>query len=241
MRARIVAALVGLAVASGSARAASLQVSPVSIEVEAPGAAATLELRNDAADPVNAQIRVFRWTQDAGVEKLTPTDAVVASPPMALLAPGTNYTVRLVRLTKEPMLGGESYRVFVDELPAARAPQNRSVTLVVRYSIPVFFNAKESADAKVAWSIQELGGRAYLSATNDGDRHVRISALSIRDAGGKSISFGKGLTGYVLGRSTMRWAVPGKVARAGVGHSAVIVAETNFGPINAKPIVRPGP
>jgi fimbrial chaperone protein len=51
---------------STSPRAASLQVSPVSVEVPAPGAAATITLRNEGSNPLNAQIRVFRWSQVNG-------------------------------------------------------------------------------------------------------------------------------------------------------------------------------
>jgi len=240
MWASIVAALTFVALGFASeAQAASLQVSPVSVEVEEPDAAATLLLQNNGPAPLNAQIRVFRWTQDRGEEHLQPTDEVVASPPIAALQPGTDYTVRLVRITKEPLLAGESYRLFVDEIPNVRTQQNRSVALVIRYSIPVFFYPRGSVDASLAWSIEEHGGRFYVSATNRGDRHVRLSALSLHSAGGKSISFGKGLTGYILGRSSMRWAAPGNAAGIGITRSIAITAQSNFGPINASPSVRP--
>ena len=222
--------------AASSSQAASLQVAPVSIEVVAPAAAATLSLRNKSTAPLNAQIRVFRWLQEGGEEKLIPTDAVVASPPMATMAPGTEYTVRLVRLSNEPVQGEESYRLLVDELPASGAQQNKSVKLVIRYSIPVFFDSDDSANAKLTWSIEGHGERSYLVAANTGDRHVRISALSIRRPGGKSISFGAGLAGYVLGRSTMRWAAPGNAARLSADRSAIITAQTNFGPIHGSPV-----
>ena len=67
--------------------AASLQVTPVMIEVAAPGAATTVKLRNDGATPLNAQIRVFRWSQVNGEDKLEPTTDVVASPPLTKLSP----------------------------------------------------------------------------------------------------------------------------------------------------------
>jgi fimbrial chaperone protein len=45
------------------------------------------------AAPINAQIRVFKWAQENGEEKLEPTEEVVASPPLATLAPNTDYTI----------------------------------------------------------------------------------------------------------------------------------------------------
>ncbi len=240
MRAALVGSMISLALAAASSsQAASLQVAPVTIEAVAPAEAATLSLRNKSTAPLNAQIRVFRWVQEGGEEMLTPTDSVVASPPIATLAPGTEYTVRLVRLSKEPVQGEESYRLLVDELPAPATQQNQSVKLVIRYSIPVFFSSNDGASAKLTWSIEGGGGRGYLVASNAGDRHVRISGLAIRGAGGKSMSFGPGLAGYVLGRSTMRWAAPGKAAHLSADRSTIITAQTNLGPIKASPFERP--
>jgi fimbrial chaperone protein len=220
-------------------QAASLQVSPVGVEVQAPGAAATITLRNEGATALNAQIRVFRWVQLAGEEKLEPTDDVVASPPITTLAPSADYTVRIVRVTKEPLSAAEGYRLLVDELPDSAARRNRVVTLVLRYSIPVFFYPRDAAEAKLAWSVEQRSGRVYVSATNDGDRHVRISALKLRDDGGTVASFGSGLIGYVLGRSTMRWTAAASTNQSRIGRSIVISAQGDFGPINASPSEQP--
>jgi fimbrial chaperone protein len=149
------------------------------------------------------------------------------------LAPKTDYTVRLVRVTKQPVSIGETYRLLVDELPDPQTRKNRVVTLVMRYSIPVFYYARDTADAKLAWSVEQRGGHLHVSATNSGDRHVRISALKLRDGNGKTASFGNGLTGYVLGRSTMRWEAPGNFHRLGAASPIVISAQGDYGPINA--------
>ncbi|MFZ0495263.1 MAG: fimbria/pilus periplasmic chaperone [Methylocella sp.] len=124
--------------AASGASAASLQAAPVLLEVVAPAAAATVTLRNNGAKPIATQVRVFRWIQEAGVERLEPTEDVVASPPAVELQPGEDYVARVVRVTKKPVEGEEAYRLFVDELP--EAPQGRhTVNLVVRHSIPLFF------------------------------------------------------------------------------------------------------
>jgi fimbrial chaperone protein len=215
------------------AGAASLQVSPVSVEIPAPGASAIVKLRNEGTTPLNAQIRVFRWTQVKGLEKLEPTEDVVASPPIVSLAPKSDYTVRLVRVTKRPVEKGETYRLLVDELPELKQQRNGAVTFVLRYSIPVFFYSLDAAEAKVAWSIEQRNGRMFVTATNNGDRHVRISALNLRTGDGTTISFGNGLTGYVLGRSAMRWSASSSVNRIGAGGSVAISAEGDRGPIRA--------
>ena len=53
--------------------------------------------------------------------------------------PNTDYTVRIVRTKKEPVAKEESYRLLIDELPAAAGSQGAAVNIALRYSIPVFF------------------------------------------------------------------------------------------------------
>ena len=209
------------------------------MEVLSPAAAATFTLHNEGTSPLNAQIRVFRWSQVNGEEKLEPTTDVVASPPIAALAPKTDYTIRIVRVSKQPVATGETYRLFVDEIPDPKSRRNRVISLVMRYSIPVFFYPRDTTDAKLTWSIEQHGGKVLVSATNRGDRHVRISALTLHDDTGATASFGKGLTGYVLGRSTMRWVAPGNAHRLRVNGSVGIAAQGDHGPIDAKSSTQP--
>lgn len=218
---------------SFSARAGSLQVSPVGLEMQSPAATATMTLRNSGSEPINAQVRIFRWTQESGQDQLLPTDSVVASPPMTTLTPGVDYTIRVIRTAQAAVTTPEAYRLIVDEIPNRRMTQSRTVELVVRYSIPVFFYPRNSADAKLEWSLEKVGGQTYVKATNTGDQHIRLANMSVRTAGDRSVSIGRGLVGYVLGNSTMRWPAP-----VGIDSSVSILAQTNLGPIKASSIGR---
>jgi fimbrial chaperone protein len=217
--------------ASMGARAGSLQVEPVLIDVTAPGAASTVTLRNEGTAPINAQIRIFRWSQVDGKETLEPTNDVVASPPAAKLAPQTNYVVRVVRVTKRPVSGEESYRVLVDQLPDAAQQKGNTVNLLVRYSIPVFFGAADRSNAKVKWSATVSGSKLKITAHNEGERRIRIASLTLRDSHGKTLSFGNGLAGYVLGKSAMTWTKP--AGGFGGGGAITVTAQGDTGPINA--------
>jgi fimbrial chaperone protein len=221
-----------------SARAATLQIEPVLIDVTAPGAASTVTLRNEGAAPINVQIRVFRWSQVDGKENLEPTDDVVASPPAVTLAPKGNYVARIVRVSKRPVSGEESYRVLIDQLPAPAQKRTNAVNLLVRYSIPVFFGASERRDPAVAWTVAVSGNKVKVTARNDGDRRLRIASLNIRDGKGKTVSFSKGLVGYVLGNSTVAWTAPaGGFAADG---SVSVTAQSDSGPVDAVASVHSG-
>jgi fimbrial chaperone protein len=220
--------------ASAIAQAASLQVAPVFVEVQAPGASATLRLRNEGDRPLDAQIRIFRWTQVDGVDTLTPTSDVAASPPLASLRPNTDYTVRIVRTTKEPVVREESYRLLVDEVPAAATAQAATVKIALRYSIPVFFTAPGVAAPKLSWELQQRAPKPAIVVNNAGDRRIRLAKLKFTDGKGGTAEFGDGLAGYVLGHSTRVFAVPAKAKSFGAGGVVSISALSDIGPLDAK-------
>lgn len=79
-----------LAVVSGlvcvsSVQAASLQVSPISLDLTAPARTSSVTLRNNTDGTTNVQIRAYKWTQVAGVDQLMPANDVIVSPPAAAL------------------------------------------------------------------------------------------------------------------------------------------------------------
>ncbi|UGX87085.1 fimbrial biogenesis chaperone [Phyllobacterium meliloti] len=212
-----------------TANAASLRVAPTSLDLTAPGSAAVLTLTNQAKRPINVQVRVFRWTQVNGVEQLEPTSDVVASPPSTVLTGNKDYLVRVIRVSKKPVAGEESYRVIVDELPDPSRRKGGTVTLVMRYSIPVFFKDADASAPKVAWTIKRSGGGLVLAARNNGDSRLRLSDVQLMQ-GGREIGTRKGLVGYVLGGASMQWPVGGgKAVSAG---SIALKAQSDAGPLD---------
>jgi fimbrial chaperone protein len=215
-------------------QAASLQVAPVLVEVPAPGATATLKLRNEGIKPLDAQVRIFQWTQVDGADVLTPTNDVAASPPLASLRPKTDYTVRIVRTKKEPPPKEEAYRLLIDELPEPATGQPASVNIALRYSIPVFFTVP-GAPPKLSWALQQRANKPVVVASNAGDRRIRLAKLKITDGKGGVANFGEGLAGYVLGHSSMSFPVPPNAKGFGAGGLASISALSDLGPIEGKP------
>jgi fimbrial chaperone protein len=215
------------------AGASELRVEPILLELNAPAAAGTLTLRNDEDVKITVQTRVFQWSQSNGRESLDPTTDIVASPPIVSLAPHTDYTVRIVRTSKQPVRGEESYRLFIDQLPAPQRQGQRTVAILVRQSIPVFFRAAQLNKARVMWSLAHERDEVLITASNTGDERLRIADLRLRDAAGTNIGFGNGLVGYVLGRSSMTFIVTRPPRGFGAGGDVVVSAATNDGPIRA--------
>jgi fimbrial chaperone protein len=218
------------ALAAGAAAAGPLQVEPVLVDVTAPGAASTLTLRGDGT-PVEAQVRIFRWVQANGEDRLEPTTDVVASPPALSLKSDAAHVVRIVRVAKTPVAQEESYRILVDQLPNLAQQRNGTVNLILRQSIPVFFKPAAASGPKLTWSVAQANGKASLLAHNSGDRRVRVSDLKVRDGQGPDLTVAGGLAGYVLPGATKRWALPG--GRAAAGGTLRVAAQGDTGPIDA--------
>lgn len=219
--------------ATSLAHAGSLQVAPVSIEMKAHAAATSITLRNYGKAPIKAQVRVFRWVQVDGQERLEPTNDLVASPPMATVVPDKDYVVRLVRTAKQPVAAEETYRLIVDELPDPANMKAGRLNIAFRYSVPVFVSPLQAGESALTWSVEKRNGKTLLTAVNSGDRRVRVADLKVRNAKGKQVTIAKGLAGYVLARSSMSWVAPGSVQGSDTV-PVLITALGDQGTINAE-------
>lgn len=212
------------------ARAGSLQVTPVSVDLNQSRRTATLTLGNTGDAAIDVQVRVFRWTIVDGVERLEPTDEVVASPPAGRLAPGATQLIRIVRVSDRPAPLEESYRVLVDELPDLSRVQAGEVSLLIRQSIPIFFASRPAKSVEVSWRMERTAQGHQLVALNASKRRLRVADVELRRPDG-SVVFGRaGLAGYVLAGAEMRWPLADKSAAE--GESLSLTASSDVGPLS---------
>jgi fimbrial chaperone protein len=223
-------AMAAAATISGPAIAGALQVSPINIEVPG-GTATTVEnLANKGTTVINAQVRVFKWNHKDGKESLVPTTDVVASPPALKIQPGGVATVRVVRLLKTPVVGEETYRLIIDDIPPPPDKDGGSVSFAVRHAIPVFFQAP-SIKSELSWKAKMNGQSLTLTATNMGQLHARFAQLLISQ-NGKVVASVNGLAGYALAGDFSAWKL--KVKGVQAGSTIQIKASTNDGPVDTK-------
>lgn len=230
------AALAALLLANGGAVASSLQISPVLVDLAGEATADKVTLRNLGDKPLNAQIRIFKWSQAGGKDVLAPTRDVVASPPIAAIAAGGEQIVRIVRVDKAPLAGEASYRLIVDQLPDQSRPTRSVINFTTRYSVPVFFAPVAQRAPALTWHIEQRGSAATLVAANPGSRRVRIAELGLSGQSGTTVVSRKGLVGYVLGKSTASWDLPG--VNFPRGTAVRISAQGDDGPISGTATAR---
>jgi fimbrial chaperone protein len=200
MRIRPLALLLGAATTvCGPVSAASLRISPIGLDLVASQRAAALTLVNTDADPVNLQIRIFKWTQVDGQDMLEPASDMMVSPPAAAVPAGASYTVRVARPSTASVQHEQAYRLFIDELPKPVDPRavGQGVAMVLRTSMPVFVTSPKAV-AQLHWRVWQSSDGLHVDVSNDGQRHAKISGLTVQPVDGAPIVFGAGLNGYVL-------------------------------------------
>jgi len=199
----------GIFLACG-AQAASLQISPVSINLRANQAAGGISLQNLGERPVYGQVRVFAWDQRNGEDVLTPTDELVASPPIIEVGAKSSQTIRLVRKGGAGSGAGpeRTYRLLIDELPREEE-QASGVAIRLQYSVPVFVAPSDEAAApNLAWNLLRKDGAWVLHVKNTGALHAQVGAATLVDAAGKETELSKGLLGYALAGREREWRLP---------------------------------
>lgn len=217
-----------------SAVAASLEITPVTIELEAAQNGQVLKLRNSGDTALSAQVRVFAWDQSDGEDRLTPTRELIASPPIAQVPPGGEQIVRLLRADHSAVPQEAAYRLFIDELPPGNSNAGTGIQFRFRYSVPVFlYPAGERGAPETHWSLQTRDGKWFLHVANSGTLHARISDVSLTGAGG-TVPVRTGLLGYTLaGRERV---FPLAQASAGWRAGASVQVTAN---VNGKSVTAP--
>lgn len=199
--------------------AGSLQVAPISVELSAGEQAQALWLSNSGDRPIRAQVRVMKWSQAGGVERLDPSRELMPSPPMLEIAPGQQQLVRLVRPVASPPDQELTYRLIVDELPDPRQERDAGLQFLLQYSVPVFVlpvgaTAQDAPGQRPPTDLSSLGFRlehngsdAQLVVVNESRRRLRLSQLAHVAADGQRTLLVPGLLGYVLAGQRMQWPV----------------------------------
>jgi fimbrial chaperone protein len=229
-RALLSIALAGCFIAQmGDSRAASLRVSPLGIDLAASSRAAAVTVANTASEPITLQVRVFKWSQVGGEDRLEPATDIAASPPAVTIPAAASYTLRVARPAATPAPSELAYRLLLDELPAPADPNaiQPGVRMVLRTSIPVFI-ADSKAAARLTWSVWQDQAGVHAQVINSGSRHAKVAGLTLQVGDGSApIVFGSGLNGYVLAGNTRQFVVAGSGAQLKAGAPLLLTAKSD--------------
>ena len=194
-----------MATAAGYVWASGLQVAPINMALAASQRAGVFTLSNTGTTPINAQARIYKWTQsDKDEFVLTPSNEVIVSPPIMQLAAGANQEIRVLRMSSAaPNAPEQHYRLIVDELPSPTTAPKKGIALLIRHNIPVFLNAQDWPTAQLDWKANAKGEKTRFSIHNTGAVRAQIGRIWLEKDGKESTVISGGLTGYALPGSTL--------------------------------------
>ncbi len=207
------AGLLVLALGCATSTATGLRVAPSSLVLEPTQGDAALTISNTSDRPMQAQVRLFAWSQPQGQEQLVPTEAMAVSPPFVDIAPHQQQRLRVIRLGPAPAEREGSYRIVIDQLPRADVASPQTV---LRYSAPVFIAPRQSSrQARLTASVQKQQDGWVVRIENHGNAHARLADLGVRAPDGRQILLAGQLAGYVLPGQFKEWPLPARAVGQG--------------------------
>lgn len=211
---------------TSAVRAQSLAVQPVVVQLAPGQMAETLTILNQSPDPSAFQVRAFVWETENGADKLTPTDKVAISPPLGTIAPNQRQLIRVV-LRQPAQTKEETYRIWIDQIPAASEPG--SIRIALRLSIPIFAAPATRVVPDLQWRLTRAPGGLLLTATNAGTRHMAVRNIALAMPDGRALKLGGNTSPYVLAGGMRQWTF---AAPSGTPASLRLTATTQDGPLD---------
>ncbi len=199
-----VLALVLVGLSSAAPARAAVRIAPTSVELDGTASSSSVALNNDSPQPIRLQVTAYRWQQnDVGEMLESPTRDLVAFP---LLVTVPAFAKQLIRIavTTPASERERTYRLVIAQLPSADAvaTRDRSVSFLMRYSIPVRFAPRLTTISHRYGRASVAGGVASLELVNDGTVSFRMSEVvavianaSRREIGRKPVDPGVVLAG----------------------------------------------
>lgn len=183
------------------AHGGSFQVNPVQIVLQPDRTISSLTIRNADREPVSVRVLTYRWTQVGGEDVYTPTDELIASPPIFTIAGNGQQLVRVGLRRHEP---GAAYRVIVEEI--ARPSSANAIQVALRLNLPMYVLTAGGSPA-VRWSAsRNAAGEIILEGRNDGAAHAQVAAIGLLGPAGERTAL-TGSMGVILPSSMRRWNV----------------------------------
>jgi fimbrial chaperone protein len=206
----VLALFMGLVVSIG-ALAGTFQVSPIRIILSGKTPIAVLKVRNESDQSSVMQLKAMSWSQSGNDDVYTPTDEVLATPPIFTVPPGGTQIIRVGIRRKADARLELAYRLFLQEVPVAKkSTQDSGVKVALRFGIPVFVTPANNKSPQPLLNWRAVVGAEKtlrIEAINQGNAHVQISSVALNAAtGGPQLAEYFGMH-YILPKQARNWLV----------------------------------
>jgi fimbrial chaperone protein len=209
---RTLLALGCFAALPASAFASAFTVNPIKITLSGKDQSALLSLQSQSGEALRFKVFAQEWSQSPqGEMKLKDTKDIVVFPALLTLGPKEERKLRIGSMVAAGAVE-KTYRVFVEELPALRAPQTASkseVKVLTKMGIPIFIRPAKPTTAGVVQGISVAKGKLGFTVKNTGNVYFLLQSAKIKalDAAGKT-TFEKTVEGwYLLAGGARVWEI----------------------------------
>jgi fimbrial chaperone protein len=207
------------------AAATEFSVSPIRIELKPGAMSETITVTNYADAKLRLSMRLVEWTQDAtGNDVYKESSDLVYFPRQMDMEPNAK---RLIRLgAKTPAAAVErTYRLWVEEEPEVAGGAARAqVSFYFKFGVPVFLPPPGAKAQPEVMEPSLAKGKLAIVVKNPGNKHFRLTKLTIRDEAG----FQKEVGGWYSLAGTERTYtadIPGDVCRKAKALTVLIEGE----------------
>lgn len=211
------------------AYADGLAISPLRAVLSTHVRTAGFTLISQEPNPTLVQVHLFGWSQQNGVDRLTPSDDLLVGPPIFTIQPGQTQLIRVGLRNEAATQREATYRIIIAEVPL-RPRSDNGINFAFRLSMPIFVTPDKPGDVSLRWSaIKVDSSHLRLTVEDAGDRHVQLRSLRILTApqGDLIVSFPMGA--YVLAGQGRSWTL--HLDKSQASNSIRILAPTDQGPI----------
>ena len=196
---------------------ASISVSPIRLDLSEFHTKDVVRISNQEAVAKSYQVEVVEWSQtERRQEVYTPTEALLAVPPLFTLQPGEDQLVRIGMMEDADDKTEQSFRVFITEIapPNPEEPETSGVSMRLQIGIPVFVASKALPVSNFSIiDSMNIDNKLFLQFRNSGNTHVKVSEVEYK-APGLEEAITTSAAMYVLAGQTGYLPVPSPDGRA---------------------------
>lgn len=187
--------------------AASWNVEPVRVELTSEQTTSAITIRNDGDQVTSIQVQIVAWSQVDGKDVYTPTKELIISPPIFTINPKQEQIVRVALRQHSELTGEMTYRINLQELPAATLNNASAVQVALRVSLPVFIQMQKGiAVPKIVWHLEHASDKnIVVNLKNQGNAHIQITDLALYIPGVELPIASDTVSSYVLAGQSHQW------------------------------------
>jgi len=158
----------------------SFEVSPIRVTFSPQELTALMTIRNDGDQRLRLQVSVMAWDQNKqGEMVLNPTDDIIFYPNLLTLEPSSQRNLR-VGVNGAAVAREQSYRIFVEELPANIKREFTGVRIITKVSIPIFIRPAKAEHKNLIERIALRGSELSFEVKNQGNVHIQPREVRVK-------------------------------------------------------------